>query len=97
MPFFLEYNTGTEPLNTLVNKLDGYRTLLDQLGRAWPILFWLHSSARERNLRIRLADLPARVPIVTGARDLGLSPAAEVWTTAGTSGSRVALAEFTLG
>ena len=56
-------------------------------GRAWPVLFWLHSAARERNLRTRLADLPTVVPTATGARDhatsLGLSPAGSVWAIGG--------------
>jgi len=59
------------------------------------VLFWLHSAARERNLRTRLADLPAAVPVATGARDhvasLGLSPAGSVWAVGG-YGERVSLA-----
>jgi hypothetical protein len=38
------------------------------------LLFWLHSAARERNLRTRLADLPIAIPIATGARDHATSP-----------------------
>jgi hypothetical protein len=87
IPFFLEYDTGAEQLSTLATKLAGYHDLFTTIGQAWPVLFWLHSAVRERNLRIRLADLPAAVPVATGARDhvtsLGSSPAGSVWATGG--------------
>jgi hypothetical protein len=87
VPFFLEYDTGTEQLNILAAKIAGYHELFRTIGRAWPVLFWLHSAARERHLRTRLADLPTVVPIATGARDhatsLGLSPAGSVWAIGG--------------
>jgi hypothetical protein len=80
---FLEYDTGAEQLSILATKLTGYHDLFTTIDRAWPVLFWLHSAVRERNLRTRLADLPAAVPVATGARDhvtsLGLSPAGSVW------------------
>lgn len=85
VPLFLEYDTGGEPLDVLVAKLDGYHALFANLGRIWPVLFWLHSTARERNLRRLLAETPPRVPVATGARDhaaaAGLSPAEAVWAT----------------
>ena len=46
VPFFLEYDTGGEQLSILTGKLPGYRDLFATLGRAWPVLFWLHSSTR---------------------------------------------------
>src|SRR5262249_43988969 len=48
VPLFLEYDTGGEPLDMLTAKLDGYHALFTNLGRIWPVLFWLHSTARER-------------------------------------------------
>ena len=49
VPFFLEYDTGTErPLTRLVDKLDGYRDLAQVTGRLQPVLFWLPTAARER-------------------------------------------------
>jgi hypothetical protein len=85
MPFFLEYDTGTEQLHVLVRKLVGYHHLFTTIGRLWPILFWMHPASRERNLRLRLADLPAIVLVGTGARDEAaagdLSPADAAWTT----------------
>jgi hypothetical protein len=96
VPFFLEYDTGAEQLSILAAKLVGYHDLFTTIARAWPVLFWLHSAARERNLRTWLADLPAVVPIATGARDhatlQALSPADAVWAIAGGGHLRESLA-----
>jgi hypothetical protein len=95
VPFFLEYDTGAEQLSVLATKIVGYYELFTTIGRSWPVLFWLHAAARERNLRSRLADLPAVLTIATGARDHaashGLTPADHVWAT-GRSGVRATLA-----
>ena len=97
VPFFLEYDTGSEQLDVLTGKLAGYHHLFAELGRAWPLLFWLHSAARERNLRTRLADLPTAIPIATGARDharsFDLSPADAVWAVH-SGRARMALADL---
>ncbi|GAA3957255.1 replication-relaxation family protein [Actinoplanes auranticolor] len=98
VPFFLEYDTGTEQLGVLITKLAGYRELFVELGRAWPVLYWLHSAARERNLRARLADLPLPAPLATGARDHAaagkLSPAGPVWMVAGDGEHRTTLGDL---
>lgn len=98
VPFFIEYDTGGEQLSVLVGKLAGYRELFATIGRAWPVLFWLHSAARERNLRRMLADTPPRIPIATGARDqavsAGLCPAEAVWLLPGEGGQRWRLADL---
>ncbi len=85
--FFLEYDTGTEPLPILVGKVIAYLQVEAHNRRPWPVLFWLATARREHNFHVALAatldgrDL--RVPIATGARDhatnLGLSPADAVW------------------
>ncbi|WP_432968438.1 hypothetical protein [Dactylosporangium sp. CA-233914] len=41
---------GTEPLGTLIDKLAAYAELATVTGHVWPVLFWLHSSHRERHL-----------------------------------------------
>ncbi|GGM40067.1 replication-relaxation family protein [Dactylosporangium sucinum] len=94
VPFFLEYDTGTEPLGTLVDKLDGYTALARHLGRVWPVLFWLHSPARERNLQRILTDQPPIVPVATGHRADSSSPAGEVWAIAQAGWYRYRLAEL---
>ena len=87
----MEYDTGGEPPRVLVGKLAGYRDLFATIGRVWPVLFWLHSAARERNLRRLLAETPPLVPVATGARDhaaaAGLCPAEAVWAVAGGTGT----------
>jgi hypothetical protein len=84
VPFFLEYDTGTErPLQRLVDKLDGYADLARVTGRVWPVLFWLHSAARERHLHRLLAEGGGYPLVATAARDDaaagGTSPAEAVW------------------
>ncbi|WP_431728910.1 replication-relaxation family protein [Verrucosispora sp. TAA-831] len=98
VPFFVEYDTGGEQLSVLTGKLLGYRHWFVALGRVWPVLFWLHSAARERNLRRLLADMPLLVPVATGARDhaaaAGLCPAQAVWAVPGGDGQRSTLADL---
>lgn len=80
--FFLEFDTGTEPLSTVVAKLDGYAALADATGRTAPVLFWLHSARRESELHRRLgAD---QVPVATAFGNPGTTdPAETVWCRAG--------------
>ncbi|MFC7547999.1 replication-relaxation family protein [Plantactinospora sp. GCM10030261] len=98
VPFFIEYDTGAEQLSVLAGKVAGYRELFGTIGRVWPVLFWLHSAARERNLRRVLADTAPPLPFATGARDhaatAGLSPAGAVWAIAGGAGQRLRLADL---
>ncbi|MEU7979902.1 replication-relaxation family protein [Micromonospora sp. NPDC049081] len=101
VPVFVEYDTGGEQLDVLTGKLAGYRDLFGTLGQVWPVLFWLHSTTRERNLRLRLADEPTGLPVATAARDYaataGLSPADAVWIVGGPHRLRLAdLADHTL-
>jgi hypothetical protein len=81
--FYLEHDTGTENLTVLTDKLAGYRDLVRRGGPAWPLLFWLHSAAREVHLHDRLTDnADARwFPIATAARDRlhDQSPAEAIW------------------
>jgi hypothetical protein len=92
VPFFLEYDTGGEQLSVLYAKLAGYRELFATIGRLWPVLFWLPSAARERNLRQLFAERRPPVLVATGARDsaavAGLSPTGRVWTTGFSDGER---------
>jgi hypothetical protein len=86
VPVFVEYDSGGEQLSVLLGKLAGYLELFATIRRAWPVLFWLHSAARERNLRRLLAEALPPLPVATGARDhatsAGLSPADAVWAMA---------------
>src|SRR6266545_106877 len=77
---------------------DGYRLLFDTIGHVWPVLFWLHAAARERNLRRLLAYDRLAVPVATAARDhaaaAGLCPAEAVWATVHGDGQRQRLAQL---
>lgn len=98
VPIFLEYDAGGEHLSILVDKLFGYRQLFARIGRVWPVLFSLHSSARERNLRRLFADEPPVVAVATSSRDLAaaasLCPADVVWATGHGDGQRYRLADL---
>ncbi|MBF9133334.1 replication-relaxation family protein [Plantactinospora sp. S1510] len=83
VPFFLEYDTGTEPLTELVRKLAGYQRMAQYRGPRWPVLFWLHSAERAHHLHQRLAEETMLVPVATASRDhadrAGSSPAGPLW------------------
>ena len=87
--FFLEYDTGTEPLGTLTDKIDKYIQLA-HAGLARPLLLWLPNTTRRDNLRAAITRRHGtRLPITVycaapRANDLRdndplASPAAAVW------------------
>lgn len=78
--FFLEHDTGTEPLRQVVGKISRYSGFpTDRFG---VLLFSVHSAERERSLRAALAKgLGGYEPgfvIATGVR-AGDGPAGPVW------------------
>lgn len=80
---FLEYDTGTEDLTRLIRKLDAYDQLAADGGPAYPVLFWLHSPAREQHLHDVLNHRRTRtVPAATAVRGQH-GPANAVWTMDG--------------
>jgi hypothetical protein len=85
--FFLEYDTGTESQQLLVDKIQRYEKMATDLYGI--VLFWLHSGTREKTFHRVLARYYAhREPpfvIATGSRDQGDpdSPAGAVWTVYG--------------
>jgi hypothetical protein len=84
MGLFLEYDTGTEDLTRLVRKLSAYDQLAADGGPTYPVLFWLHSPAREAHLHEVLARRrhAGPVPAATAVRGQ-LSPADAVWSLHG--------------
>ena len=96
MGWFLEYDTGTEPLTRLVDKLTRYSEFVNTGGPAFPVLFWLHSAAREHRLHQRLRAAPTAVPVATAARDHSgpRHPAEAIWTLHGDAGPRRRLADL---
>jgi Replication-relaxation len=102
VPFFLEYDTGTEALPVLLDKIDRYNTLWTRTGRFWPVLFHLPTTARELHLHQRIGERwNPGIPVVTCAADhlvaTGLSPAEQVWWLYGRPGTRLTLADLPNG
>jgi len=106
--FFLEYDTGTEPLARLVEKVDGYHDLARVTGHLWPVLFWLPTPARESHLHDALSDARIGYPAATAVhghasrtatagtpvrRDPD-SPAGPVWWLHRYTGALLPLAEL---
>lgn len=100
VPFYLEYDTGTEPLHILISKVARYRILASHTHRWWPVLFALPSTRREWNLHQRLADdygytdLPIATTTVDHPDLAGLSPAQAVWWLHGRYGARQRLSDL---
>ena len=106
--FFLEYDTGTEPLTRVIAKLAGYAALAARTGITTPVLFWLPSPRREAALHARLAGPPPAgtpdaataaqipgVPVATAAPGTSPEgPAGPAWLPAGTPGPRWRLAQL---
>ncbi|MCP2337486.1 replication-relaxation family protein [Actinomadura rupiterrae] len=99
LDFFLEYDTGTETLDKVARKLNGYADLARATGITTPVLFWLQGPRREANLRARLTTHPAAhdLPIATACRSALIhpedeAPAGRVWFPLGTGAPRVRLA-----
>jgi hypothetical protein len=88
-PFYLEWDSGTEPLPVLTDKIGQYHRQMQHRLPRWPVLISLHSAVRERNLHHRLAATPAstRVVVATSSRDqlttAQMSPADQVWLVHG--------------
>ncbi len=93
VPFWLEADLGTETLSRVADKLTGYAALPPT--RAYPVLFWLPTTAREANLHAHLArtGVPDGVTVAIAAADTS-GPAGPVWRTVGAPG-RVSLADLT--
>ncbi|SCF34357.1 Replication-relaxation [Micromonospora viridifaciens] len=92
VPFFLEYDTGRERLDILIDKIAKYQLLYSMSTWAWPVLFHLPSARREANLHHRLAGIRPSAIIATTTADLraatGTSPADRVWQLTGRSNGR---------
>lgn len=93
-PFYLEWDSGAEPLNVLANKIGQCHRQFQNGLPAWPVLISLHSAVRERNLHDRLAATLTRVAVATSSRDHTttnlLPPADPIWLAHG----RLRLAEL---
>ena len=78
--FFLEYDTGSEPLPKVVHKLRGYQRLARINGFTTPVLIWTSSPRREAHLHAKIGTPPIPVFTTTSqARNGPLGPAGSVW------------------
>ena len=75
--WFLETDTGTEPLTRVVAKLEAYERLAAEGGPIYPILFWLPNADRESHLQQELRRRLPEVPVATATHDK--DPADAVW------------------
>ncbi|MET8871698.1 replication-relaxation family protein [Nocardia sp. NPDC004604] len=85
--FFLEYDTGTEELSRLIDKLQGYRDLRSG-DITIPVLFVLPGPKRQTNFHRLLDEDPSTlsgltVATATVAEIAADNPAASVWWLAG--------------
>ncbi len=60
----LEYDTGTEELSRLIDKLHGYQELC-RAGLCIPVLFVLPGTRRQTNLHRILTEQPATIPAIS--------------------------------
>ena len=85
--FFIEYDTGSEPLGRVAAKFAGYGDLVAAGGPDRPVLLWLQSATREVHLHQHLAEHAPACLVATGsavlAAALGTSPAGPVWLVPG--------------
>lgn len=80
LEFFLEYDTGSEPLHQLKSKLADYADLAHTTGTTIPVLFWLPTPTRETNARAAFRNSP--IPVATASPQPGNSdPADHLWQT----------------
>jgi hypothetical protein len=87
--FFLEYDTGTETITRVTNKLHGYTDLATASGIRTPLLLVLPNSRRESEVR-RAIGTPD-VPVATAVSPI-TDPAAVVWLDLAEHDQRVRLA-----
>ena len=84
--FFLEHDTGTEPLHRLLTKIGDYAALVEMTGITdTPVLFSLPNSAREDHLHTRITTtrLPLIATTTPDALQVADGPAGAVWRPAG--------------
>jgi hypothetical protein len=83
--FFLEHDTGNEPLSRVAGKLAGYRDLAEADGAARLVLFWLAQLGREPGLRKALGA--TALPMATAVAGTG-NPADAIWLPVGEEAPR---------
>jgi hypothetical protein len=85
--FFVEYDTGSEPLHRLTRKIGDYGQLAEMTGiTTTPVLFFLPSLDRERHLHgLALTSSPPIATTNTETLTAAGGPAGPAWRLIGTS------------
>jgi hypothetical protein len=86
--FVAEFDTGLEQHSVLLSKVSRYAAHVAKGGPAWPVLFWLSTTAREQRMHQLLGGVDIAVPVATAARDSlssGACAADPVWLVVGGS------------
>ncbi len=91
--FFVEQDTGSEPLARVASKLAGYRDLAEADGVARQVLFWLAQPGREPGLRRALFD--AALPVAAAVAGTG-NPADAIWLPVEKEAPRRRLAQLAM-
>jgi hypothetical protein len=92
LPFLYEHDNGTERLERLAAKLEGYGRLAVAAGHPNWVLFTFPTPRREHEARRVL--LHPSVPVATAARSPRFAPDGAVWACTAADGARVRLIEF---
>jgi hypothetical protein len=92
LPFLVEYDNGTERLDRLACKLDGYAKLAAAAGHPNWVLFTFAGPRREAEARRVLAH--PTVPVATTARVPSAAPDGTVWLPVTRTGPRLRLAQL---
>ena len=92
IPFLLEYDNGTERLERLAGKLDGYARLAAAAGHPNWVLFTFPTPRREHDARRALAE--RGVPVATASRSPGAASDAAIWSSVRSDGPRIRLAQL---
>jgi hypothetical protein len=90
LPFLVD--NGTERLDRLAAKLDGYARLAEAAGHPNWVLFTFPGPRREAEAR-RALTLP-NIPVATTARTSGTTPDGAAWLPVTSSGSRLRLSQL---
>jgi hypothetical protein len=86
--FWFEHDTGTEPLATLVRKIDRYvdgQTFMTPR----PLLFQLPNPTRQHNLHNAIAPMRLGFTVATTITDSKANPAGPVWWPIGGPAGRL--------
>lgn len=92
LPFLLEYDTGSERIVRLTDKLTGYADLAREAGHPTWVCFRFPTPGREAEARPALAH--RTVPVATAVLPAGDDPAAAKWLPVGRTDGRLRLVDL---